>query len=345
MNKTNYFLFIPLPSALIPLPKLEHRSGFEPLSSTWQAEILNLTGLTMQETIRASVLSSTRRKFYLYLQKSEERFMRKSLNILVLSFLLIFPALAVSEVYAVPPPPVDLSVELQGPATAFVRSPYVYTVEVKNIGGANAAGVKVIVNLPLTDTSPTRHILGNLSGLQSGCQVIANKLECSLGTINKNKSKSFTFNFALPVSTKTLELKAVGSTTTPGETSLPNNTDTLTPALGYASNQITSANVLVSHCTGTGLTSYFECELFPSSISSFSMTLNPNWTITLPVSGYTTQWNQNSSPQQLNFTITETSTGEIVEFNGFATTNTCFEGMTTFSPNSGYVSPYKVCVQ
>lgn len=273
--------------------------------------------------------------------------MRKedNLKIMVLSFFMVFMALGASVVYAAPPPPVDLRVQMQGPATAFVKSPYVYTVEVKNIGGANAAGVKVIVDLPLTDTSPTRHILGNLSGIQSGCQVIANKLECSLGTINKNKSKSFTFNFALPVSTKTLEIKASGSTTTPGEANLQNNIAALTPALGYATNQITSANVLVSHCTGTGLSSYFECELFPSSISSFTMTLNADWTITLPVSGYTTQWNQNVSPQQLNFTITETSTGEIVEFNGFATTNTCFEGMTTFTPNSGYVSPYKVCVQ
>lgn len=264
-------------------------------------------------------------------------------RITALSFLLIFFAFSANAASAAPQPP-NLQVQLQGPASAFVNSPYIYTVNVKNIGGSTAAGVKVIVDFPLTDTSPTTHILGLLSGIDNRCQVVANKLQCDLDSIMKNRNKPFTFNFALPVSTKVLELKATGSTTTPGEVNQANNTATIVPSLSYLSNQLSSANVLVSHCTGQGLTSYFECELFQSSISNFTMTLNTGGTMTLPAPGYTGQWDQLSSPQQLHFIITD-GNGFTAEFNGYATGPTCFEGMTTFIPNNNYISPYKVCVQ
>jgi len=78
------------------------------------------------------------------------------------------------------------------------------------------------------------------------------------------------------------------------------------------------------------------------------MTLDAGGNITLPYPGYFGQWDQvqttQSPNQQLHFTISDGS-GFTAEFNGFATTNTCFEGLTTFIPQSNYVSPYKVCVQ
>ncbi len=270
-----------------------------------------------------------------------------TIPVFVLSFLMMLTTFGITKVSAANVP--DLRVLMTSPTTATVNSPYIYTVNVKNIGTKSAAGVAVVVNFPETDTSPQKLILGTLSGIDvTKCSIAARKLNCSLGTINKNATKSFTFNFALPVSTKTLQISAVGATTTiPAETNLANNTASAIPALAYATNQITSANVLVSHCTGTNLTSYFECEQFPSSIASFTMTLDQGGTITVPFPSYTGLWDQIQTTalpnQQLHFTVTDGNDG--VEFNGFATSNTCFEGMGTFTPQSNYVSPYKVCVQ
>jgi uncharacterized repeat protein (TIGR01451 family) len=270
-----------------------------------------------------------------------------TIPVFVLSFLMMLTAFGITEVSAANVP--DVRVLMTSPATATVNSPYIYTVNVKNVGNRTADGVKVVVSFPETDTSPQKLILGTLSGIDANrCQVVNRKLQCSLGSLAPTITKSFTFNFSLPVSNKTLQIIATGSTTTiPAETNLSNNTASAIPALAYATNQITSANILVSHCTGTTLTSYFECEQFPSSISSFTMTLDQGGIITLPYQGYTGLWDQIQTTalpnQQLHFTVTDGNSG--VEFRGFATTNTCFEGMGTFMPQSNYVSPYKVCVQ
>lgn len=264
--------------------------------------------------------------------------MKKYDQIFALSLLFIGLVFCAGNVSAAPQ--ADLQTQINGPASAAVYSPYLYTVTVENIGNSNAENVTVTVDLPLTDTSPTKRILGTLSGLQNRCQVTNNKLVCNLSRIKKNKNDSFTFSLALPVSTKTLEIKATAVTSSP-ESITGNNTASIIPALSYQTNQLVSANVLNSHCTGQGLTSYFECELFPSSISNHTATLNADRTITLPA-GYTGQWDQ-PSYQQLHFIYFENYV-QVAEFNGYATTANCFEGMTTF-PNPTYSSPYRVCVQ
>ncbi len=266
-------------------------------------------------------------------------------SITVLSFLLAVLVFGAGTIFAAPPRPVDLRVmPWQGPASAMVNSPYQYTVSVKNIGGTAAANVKVVVEFPLTDTSPTVHILGKLTGIDpQKCQVISNKLQCTLGNIGNNQTKSFTFNFELPVSTKTLTFKATASTTTPGEVALGNNVLSHTPVLAYGNRPITTANVLVSHCTGQGLTSYYECELFPSSISSFTASLNLDTSIFVTGYGNVGNWDQFNSTQQLHMLLSDGSSD--ANFNGFSTGGNCFEGMTTFTPSSPYVSPYKVCIQ
>jgi hypothetical protein len=139
-------------------------------------------------------------------------------------------------------------------------------------------------------------------------------------------------------------MTATASTTTPNEINPNNNTDSRTQTVGYVSNQIASADVLVSLCTGTGLTSFFECELFPSSIQSFTMRLEQGGTITnLPDPNYYGNWDQNISPQQLHFLITDGIDG--AEFNGFGANANCFDGITNFIPASTYNSAYRVCRQ
>lgn len=269
----------------------------------------------------------------------------KKQKINLLSFLFavaVCSALTVSA-YAAPAP--NLRVTLQGPSTAAVYSPYQYTATVKNIGNASAANVKVIIDLPETDTSPNKYILGTLSGFNTThCQVITRKLHCmQTGNLNNNQQRVYTFNFELPISTKTLTLKATGTTTSTNEVNPLNNFESVTPALSYATNALTSANVLVSMCSGTGLTSFFECALFPSSQQHVMFSLNADTTVTY-AGDIVGQWDQAQGNSTLHMSLNDGSA--TAEFNGFARSTTCFEGLTTFIPSyNGYVAPYKVCVQ
>lgn len=232
----------------------------------------------------------------------------------------------------------------QGPATATVNTAYQYRVRVRNMGNQPALGVKLTIDLPLTNTSPTQHILGKVTGLQTGCAIVNKKIVCDLLTLNPNNTQIISFNYEYPVTTKPLQLMATATTTSTNEVNPNNNFLGLNPSVAYFSNQLTSANVLVSLCTGTNLTSFYECELYPSSIQSFTMTLDQGGTISnLPEPGYFGNWDQNSGANTLHFNISDGASG--AEFNGFGSSGTCFEGITTFTPASNYMSAYKVCVQ
>ncbi len=269
---------------------------------------------------------------------------QKNVLTVVGCLLMVFFAFSAAKISAAPSPP-NLRVLLTGPVSAQVGSPYLYTVNVRNIGGSTASNVSVIVDLPETNTSPQKYVLGTLSGIDSRCQLVARKLNCQLGSITRSgttQTKIFTFNLALPVTTQTVEIKATASTTTPNETNALNNVASFFPTPAYATNQLTSANVLITSCTGRGLTSFFECELFPSSQQSNLFSLNSDMTVTYN-GDFVGNWDQFASNQQLHLSLSDGSSG--ADFNGFATTNTCFEGITTFTPTSVYNSAYKVCVQ
>jgi hypothetical protein len=268
--------------------------------------------------------------------------MRKSVFSLVLALGLF--AVSTGSALAGPQRP-DLRVQMTGPSSVMVYTGGTYTVNVKNIGNAHAQNVLVRVQLPVTNTSPSVSILGTLSGLDSHCTVVSNELRCSYSSLNKNQTLAFSFTFMYPVTTKPLVVTAIGST--PNETELGNNTATLTPAMLYGSLSLTSGTVLNSHCTGTNLTSYFECELFPSSISSHTTEFNADHTIAITGEpSFSGTWNQATS-SQLSFTYYQTNgtgTTLVASFAGYKSKLQCFEGITTF-PGSTYVSPYKVCLQ
>lgn len=260
-------------------------------------------------------------------------------------FTFVFLMIGATAVFAAPPQPPNLRVLVSGPASAQVGSPYLYTVNVKNIGGSTASNVTVVVDLPETATSPNKYVLGNLSGIDSRCQLLARKLNCNLGSITKSgatQTKIFTFNYSFPVTSQTIRIKATAATTTPNETDALNNIASHFPTPAYATNQLTSANVLITSCTGRGLTSFFECELFPSSQQSHLFSLNPDMTVTYN-GDFVGNWDQFTSPQQLHLALSDGNSG--ADFVGFATNNTCFEGLTTFTPASIYNSAYKVCIQ
>ena len=240
----------------------------------------------------------------------------------------------------------DLAVQAWvGPTSATVNTTYQYRASVRNIGTQTAQGVTLTIEFPLTNTSPTRHILGKLTGFPSNCSKVSNKLVCNFGSVSKHPSsnlRTVTFNFEYPVTTKPLELIAKATTTSLNESNTGNNQLAFNPTVSYPNLPVTSADVLVSLCTGQNLTSFMECELYPSSISSFPMRLEAGGLITVSEPGYFGNWDQ-PALNQMHFNITDGSSG--AEFNGFAANGNCFEGTTSFTPASQYMSVYRVCIQ
>lgn len=241
-------------------------------------------------------------------------------------------------------PSADVGVQLQGPSTSAISTPTTYTATVKNFGPATANNINLVLEFPLTNTSPTVHILGTVTESDTRCSITANTITCTLGSLKKNKTTTVSYSYTAPVATKSLEMKAIVSSSV-SDTNTGNNTATFTPVLTYPTRALTSANVLNSHCTGTNLTSYFECALYPSSISSHVTTLNADLSIGFSEPGYTGNWSQNPAKTTLFFEYFENGS-KIAEFNGFAVNGSnCFNGMTTFFPLSTYNSPYNVCIQ
>lgn len=252
---------------------------------------------------------------------------------------------------AAPPPAPNLEVlAWQGSSTPLVESPYQYTTRVKNVGNQTAQNVTVTVEFPLTNTSPNRYILGKLSSVSAStgtCSTAGNKITCNIGNLGNNQTRSVTFTFEFQVATTAPTLKTTASTLSLNEQNAGNNTRAFTPALRYPDNIVSGGTYLVTSCTGRGLTSFYECEITPSSTQSFVIELISGGTITIPQApGYTGLWDQLALPlnKTLHFTI-DGGSGTEAEFNGFAISGSCFEGITTFPGSTGFNSAYKVCEQ
>ena len=277
----------------------------------------------------------------------------KKLSIMSIAALSLLTAICVfgagRSLAAQPPPNLEV-LAWQGSATPLVESPYQYTTRVKNIGNQTANGVKLTVEFPLTATSPTRHILGKLSAIQVSqgtCSVVSNRLVCNFGNLGNNQTRQVTFTYEFQVATTAPTMRSTATTTSTNEQNPNNNSLSITPVIRYPDNVISSGNYLVTSCTGTALTSFYECELYPSSQQSFDMDLNLGGTITITQApGYFGFWDQNSPPlnKTLHFTI-DGGSGTEVEFNGFATSGSCFEGIATFPLNTAYNAAYRVCEQ
>lgn len=252
-----------------------------------------------------------------------------------------------SSALAAPPQAPNLDVQAwQGNASPLVESPYVYTTRVKNIGNQTAQNVTIMVEFPLTNTSPNKYILGKLTSVSASsgnCSTAGNKITCNVGNIGNNQTRYVTFTFEFQVATTAPTFKTTASTGSTNEQNPNNNTRWFTPTLTYPNNELTTGTYIVSSCTGRGLTSFYECEMSPSSIQTV-LGLDFNLGGTLSVSGYpqyTGFWDQLAIPNKsLHFTVD----GEL-EFNGFASSTNCYKGITTFPSSTDYNSAYRVCRQ
>ncbi len=228
------------------------------------------------------------------------------------------------------------------PSSEVVGTASTYTVRVSNIGNMSASNVSVSIQLPVTHTSPQVYVMGTLGAYSSTCTKVGTKLNCSLGTIAKNTNKTVTFSLALPQNSVALGFSA-SATTTSSENSVTNNSASATANVSYYSYALSGTQTAVNndHCTGTNLTSYYECTLFPSSISSHSAVLEADGTVTIPgYPDYYGWWGQDSN-DHLWFEYWAFGAQEAA-FEGNGIAGNCFNGLTTF-PGSSYVSPYEVC--
>lgn len=235
----------------------------------------------------------------------------------------------------------DLSTSMSGPSSTLVYDSGTYAVTVTNVGNQTANGVTVNIQLPLTHTSPTVYLMGTLDGYSAGCTRTGNQLNCNLGTIKRGKSASVSLDMSLPWSAAALTFTATAATTSP-EPNTSNNADSLDATLSWYDVPITGPlDVVNSHCTGTSLTAWYECTLFPSAISTHDTTLESDGSISFSVPGYSGAWWQ-TSDDALSFEYYDSLGATVAIFEGNGVDGDCFEGLTTF-PGSPYVAPYEVC--
>ncbi len=237
----------------------------------------------------------------------------------------------------------DYSLNLTQSAAVDVYATARYTARVSNIGNKNGGSGTLTFTLPSTHTSPTSTVLGTVVGMKSGCTRSGLVVTCSVASIRKGRNASFWVDVAFPWSSAPIEIDA-RVTMTGSENTLANNEDSHVAVLRTVDTEIVGeTDVTNRHCTGTNLTSFFECECFPSSISSHDIVFHADNTLSIPIAPeYEGFWIQDAD-DHLRFWYTYNG-GLEMEFEGYGVGGDCFEGITTF-PGSTYVSPYEVCLQ
>lgn len=239
----------------------------------------------------------------------------------------------------------DLTVNVVQPAGVYVGDPGTYRVVVANTGNRQADVVRLTITLPRTHTSPTVYVLGNLGARDARCMPSGTNLDCPLGTLARNSSTNVDFTIALPQSSAPIVV-AASVTTQSAELTTGNNSDSESASLLHHPTPVNVGDAAhVDHCTGTGLTSFFECALFPSSISSHDFQVLSGGMIAFvgaPASYWGT-WSQAAGSARLLLEYYDGASHEAT-FDGYAVGSRCFEGVTVFYPPSAYVSPYRVCL-
>lgn len=236
----------------------------------------------------------------------------------------------------------DLNVSIPAPSPEYVYDTTAYDVVVSNIGNKSASGVVLTIELPETNTSPNVYVMGTLGGVDPRCSLSGTTLTCNLGSIARNTATTVSFGIDLPQADQTLMISASATSSSPENTLANNSASDIAPLLNYDVAVSAGDIASISHCTGQGLTSFFECERYPSSISMHEHEFLADGQIAIAEDpSLTGSWSQPTS-DSLVFTY-EQGGFVVAEFEGWGTTPDCFEGITTF-PGSSWVAPYEVCI-
>ncbi len=237
----------------------------------------------------------------------------------------------------------DLSVSMSQPRNVSVYQSARYTVRVTNLSGGTSPRGTLTLQLPRTHTSPTVYVLGTVGAFTAGCTRSGTLISCGVAQLRRGDSQDFFVDLTFPQNAGPLEIAANVDVT--GDSSTGNNRRTLVADLqnpDYAIPTTSDRSVQNRHCTGRGLTSFFECTLFPSSIATHATVFRPDGSIAIPDEpDYGGRWWQ-PFDDELAFTYSD-GTNTVAQFVGSSVGGGCFEGITSF-PNSTYLSPYRVCV-
>jgi len=233
----------------------------------------------------------------------------------------------------------NLSTSVTAPAAA-VYAMGTYGVSVANIGNQNADNVVVTIDLPQTATNPIA--LMATVGSHPGCTRSGARITCALGQIRKNKSASVSMTASFPWSAAPLAL-VVKARTSSAESNLANNDVTRLLNLTTTNPSLAGPrNALHRACSGTNLTSFYECAIFPSSLTSFVETFEANHTITVASEpDVTGTWERDGSKLLLEYTYGGLPFGS---FEGYGVSATCFEGL-LFDDSNPEPVPTSVCLQ
>lgn len=238
----------------------------------------------------------------------------------------------------------DLEVTMSGPASVHVYEDGTYQVVVRNNGTRNANSVELQVMFPLTNNSPAAWTMGTITGWSSQCIPKDYYLTCSLGRIRKNRSKTITFDWNAPLSTAPIVFTADASSNRADANPADNVHDFTASPLTYDFTVPANYAVTNHHCTGQNLTSFHECAVSPSSISSFQSVLEVGGNIAiLPASppGFVGQWSQ-TGPDSIR--IEYYRNGQLsAEMDAYGVGGGCFEGAMTFPISPGWVAMYEIC--
>ncbi len=242
---------------------------------------------------------------------------------------------------------VDILPTIAAPSGVSVYGSGRWYVTVSNSGSNTASNVSLTIALPRTNTSPSVYVMGTVTAKSSNCSTSGTNLVCTIGTVKGRKSATpVYFDITFPESINPLTVTASVTTTSSESTANQVNNTTSTDATlaNYNVTFGTSIDTLNRHCTGTALASFYECELFPSSISDHQAILNADGSITFPTEDplYGGTW-VSDSDDHLVFEYTYDG-APVANFEGWGVSTDCWEGQTTF-PDSTYVSMYEVCVQ
>ncbi len=239
----------------------------------------------------------------------------------------------------------NLVVTVTPPAAPQVNTFGHYVARVTNTGNKNATAVTLSIALPRTHTSPQVFVMGNLANVDGRCSLSATTLNCQLNGIARfGGYTDVHFDLKLPYSSAPLNFTYTANPIT-GDANPANNTLATTVAPATIATPITTdLHLQHDHCTGTGLTSWFECALFPSSIAGFAADYAiAGQTISIP--GEPTfggTWSQTGGSDRLQVTFTDGGT-PVGSIDARGVGGGCFEGPMTFSPPSPYLAIYRIC--
>jgi hypothetical protein len=239
----------------------------------------------------------------------------------------------------------DLAPIITTSGSTLVGTPTHYDVRIQNTGNRTSNNTTISIQLPKTNTSPTTFVMGTLGPVPTGCTKTGTRLLCSIptGVPRNSVSAPIGFDLTLPYSANPISLRV--DVDANNETNYANNN---TSSIATQTYQIVTPPtndfaVTNRHCTGTNLSSYFECIVSPGSVSSHPATFLATGAIDLGSPDYGGSWVVNGT--QLTFSYTELGqpfgsfVGQGVSV-GAAGQN-CWDGRLTTGSSSTVI--YRVC--